>query len=299
MSLEAALQSANASVRQLVDALGSNERIDVASLPVGALDWAIAGAAAARPSRRFVVITADLDEAYRHESNLRFLLASDRRDVLLFSAADTSPLLDVVPDRRAEMQRMAVLAQLAEEQPWRVLIVPAPALLRRVPPLKHVKSGLLCIEIGERVERDELVTRLLELGYLRVPLVEDRGTFSVRGSLIDVYGPDAALPCRIELDDDLIARIRRFSPDDQKSVDETDAVQLAAAREIPDTHGAITRAKTVVRELCDEMNMPTLQTRELITELDRGSGALLSNALLPAYFEALDTLFEYIPDDAR
>jgi len=299
MSLEAALENASVPIRDLVVALGSDERIDVASIPRGALDWAIAAAASAHPNRRFVVVSADLEEAYRHESNLRFLLPAENADVLLFTAADTSALLDVVPDRRAEMQRMAVLAQLAEEQPWRVLIVPAPALLRRVPPVEHVKSGLLSIEIAQQIERDDLVRRLLELGYLRVPLVEDRGTFSARGALVDVYGPDAALPFRIELDDDLVSRIRRFNPDDQKTADEIDSLQLAAAREVPDAPDAIARAKTLVRELCDELNMPTLQARELVAELDRGSGALISNALLPAYFDRLDTLFDYLPDDLR
>ena len=47
------------------------------------------------------------------------------------------------------------------------------------------------------------------------------------------------------------------------------------------------------------MNMPTLQAREITAELDRGSGALISNALLPAYYAQLDTLFDYMPDDAR
>ena len=299
MSLEAALENANASIRGLVESLDSDERVDVASLPVGALDWAIAEAAAADPKQRVVLVTANLDEAYRHESNLRFLLGDANGAVLLFTAADTSPLSDVVPDRRAEMQRMAVLAQLAEEQPWRVLIVPASAFLRRVPPVKHVLSGLLSIDIASQIERDELVQRLLELGYLRVPLVEDRGTFSARGALIDVYGPDAPLPVRIELDDDLVARIRRFNPDDQKTSGEIDAVQLGPAREVSDTPAAIARAKTAVRDLCDEMSMPTLRSRELVSELDRGSGALISNALLPGYFDGLDTLFDYIPQDAR
>jgi transcription-repair coupling factor (superfamily II helicase) len=185
MSLEATLANSNSSIRDLVASLGANERVEATSVPRGALSWAIAKAAAVSPERRFVLVTPDLEEAYRYESNLRFLLADDDGDVLLFTAADTSPLLDVVPDRRAEMQRMAVLAQLAEERPWRVLIVPATALLRRVPPAYHVKSGLLGIEFGERIERDELVRRLTELGYLRVPLVEDRGTFSARGALID------------------------------------------------------------------------------------------------------------------
>ncbi len=299
MSLEAALQDANASIRDLVDALASEERVDVASTPTGALDWAITTAAKSNPDRRFVVVAAGQEEAYRHEANLRFLLGAENGGVLLFAAQDTSPLLDVVPDRHAEMQRMAVLAQLAEEKPWRALVVPAAALLRRLPPAGYIRSGRLVVEVGARVDRDALVRRLSELGYLRVPMVEDRGTFSARGALIDVFGPDAGSPVRIELDDDRIHRLREFDPDDQKSTGETDAIELASAREVPDDPAAIARAKAVVRELCDEMNMPTVRARELIAELDRGSGALVSNALLPAYFESLDTLLDYLPDDAR
>ena len=263
------------------------------------MDWAIAEAVGASPERRLVVITADLDQAYRHESNLRFLLGDPNGDVLLFAAADTSPLLDVVPDRRSEMQRMATLARLAEDSAWRVLIVPAPALLRRIPPRAHVASGLVSLETGARMERDALVERLQSLGYLRAPLVEDRGTFSARGALIDAFPPDARLPFRIELDDDEIVRIRRFDPEDQKTADEVASIELGLAREVPDDPSAIDRCKRAVRELCDEMNMPTREARELIAELDRGSGALISNALLPGYFEHLDTLFEYLPDDAR
>lgn len=299
MSLEATLESANAPIRQLVESIGDKDRTDVASIPAGALDWAIAQAASAKSGQRFMLITASLEEAYRHESNLRFLLNDGNGGVLLYAAADTSPLLDIVPDRRAEMQRMAALTQLAEDRPWRVLIVPAAALLRRVPPFEHVCAGVITLEIGQRIERDALVKHLLEIGYLRVPLVEDRGTFSARGALIDVYAADAVTPCRIELDDDEIVRIRFFNAEDQKAVDEIESIRLGPAREVPDTPAAIALAKTKVRELCDDMNMPTLQARELVDELDRGSGALISNALLPAYFERLDTILDYLPADAR
>ena len=299
MSLEAALQNSNASGRDLVDALASNKRVEVASAPVGVLDWAIAEAAVVDPDRKFLIVTANQEEAYRHEANLRFLLGNENGSVLLFAALDTSPLLDVVPDRHAEMQRMAVLAQLAEGKPWRALVVPAASLLRRLPPLDHVRSGRLTIEVDAEVDRDDLVGRLSELGYLRVPLVEDRGTFSARGALVDVFGPDAQYPVRIELDDDRVARIRRFDPDDQKSIAETGSVELAAAREVPDDPVAIARAKSVVRDLCDDVNMPTVRARELIDELDRGSGALISNALLPAYFDRLDTLPDYVPNHVR
>lgn len=299
MNLEAALEVANASMGDLVSRFRAERRTDVSSLPHGALAWALSRFAEADPAARIVVVTESLDEAYRHEANLRFLLDVPDEDVMVFPGSDTSPLLDVVPDRRAEMHRMAVLGRLAGGAAWRVLIVPAAALLRRLPPRSYVEASVHEVSLGEALDRDHLVDRLQRFGYLRVPLVEDRGTFSVRGAIVDVFAPGTEPPHRIELDDDEVARIRLFDPDTQKTGDERDSVRLGAAREVPDDPDAIALAKGRVRELCDDMNMPTLQARELTGELDRGSGALPSNALLPGYYESLDTLLDYVGTDVR
>ena len=157
-----------------------------------------------------------------------------------------------------------------------------------MPPKKYLESSLETLALGQRIDRDELVRQLQELGYSRVPLVEDRGTFSARGAIVDVYAPGVEPPYRVELDDDGVSRIRTFDPDDQKTAGEVQALRLGPAREVPDAATALERAKRVVRDLCDEMNMPTLQAREITAELDRGSGALISNALLTAYYEQLD-----------
>jgi phosphoribosylformylglycinamidine (FGAM) synthase-like enzyme len=66
MSLEAALQNANASIRELVESLGRGGRVDVGSIPQGALDWALAETIASNSEQRLVLVTANLDEAYRH-----------------------------------------------------------------------------------------------------------------------------------------------------------------------------------------------------------------------------------------
>ncbi|MEM7138066.1 MAG: transcription-repair coupling factor [Myxococcota bacterium] len=298
MTLEAALENANASIADLVARLAKDDRTDLAGVPPGALAWALARATETDDSLRFVVVTANLDEAHRYEANLGFLL-NDDDEVLVFPGADTSPLLDVVPDRRSEMQRMAVLGQLARDAPWKALIVPAPALLRRVPPRTYLAQSGQHIRPGDAVERDDLVQTLQDFGYLRVPLVEDRGTFSARGAIIDIYAAATDLPHRIELDDDRISRVRVFDPDSQKTGEDVGSFFFGAVREVPDDRGAITRAQARVRDLCDEMNMPTVKARELTSELDRGSGALISTALLPGFYEQLDTLLDYIPDGAH
>ena len=295
-TLEANLRNANASVRDLVEALGSEGRTDLVGIPRGALAWALSRASAADRQRRFVIVTPDLDSAYRYEANVRFFLEDAANEVLLFASSDTGPLLDVVPDRRAEMRRMAILTRLAEGTAWRVLIVPAAALLRRVPPVAHVRAHRRSVRPGERVDRDDLVRQLLELGYLRAPLVEDPGTFSSRGAIIDVFPPQDE-PHRLELDDDLVHRVRLFNQEDQKTSADAEELRIGPAREVPDEPEAIERAKRAVRELCDEINMPTLKAREIVEELDRGSGALISNALLPAYYDRLDTIVDYLPDN--
>jgi transcription-repair coupling factor (superfamily II helicase) len=296
-SLEASLASANASMGDLLRALEQSGRADVTSIPAGALSWAVARAVSEPPERRFAIVTPDLETAYRFQANLRFFLEPGA--VAVFAAADTSPLLDVVPDRRAEMLRMAALSRLIDAR-WAVLILPAVALPRRVPPRHRTEERRLRIEFAQELDREELVSRLLELGYLRVPLVEDMGTFSSRGAIVDVFPAGSKdSPYRIELDDERVERIRAFDPDDQKTGEEVEHIALGPAREIPDEAEAIARAKKAVRALCDDMNMPTLKAREIIDELDRGSGALISNALLPAYYEQLGTVFDYIPADAH
>ncbi|MGB5813340.1 MAG: transcription-repair coupling factor [Polyangiales bacterium] len=299
MSLEAALENANTSVEELVARLGGNDRVDVASVPEGALGWALARSLSTNPQARLVIVTSTLEEAYRHEANLRFLRGADDEGVMVFPGGDTSPLLDVVPDRRAEMHRMAVLSRLTGSRPWQALIVPAPALLRRIPPREYLEAHQHTLAFADRIERDHLVSTLQSLGYLRVPLVEDRGTFSARGAIVDVFAPGTAPPHRIEFDDDHIARIRIFDAETQKTASETERFDFGPAREVPDVPEAIARARTLVRELCDEINMPTLQAREITVELERGSGALISTPLLPAYYERLDTLLDHVTGDAR
>ena len=142
-SLETDLQNANAAIGDLIKALERLGRADVSSIPVGSLCWAIAQAIAEKPDRRFVLVAADLDSAYDLEANLRFFIESKSLPILVFAAADTSPLLDVAPDRKAEMQRMAALTQLATDHPWSVLIVPTVALSRRVPPRSAVATRQL------------------------------------------------------------------------------------------------------------------------------------------------------------
>ena len=99
-------------------------------------------------------------------------------EVLLFAANESSPYADVSPDRAAAMSRMATLFHLAHERAWSVVAVPATALLRKVVPRKELERRADRIAAEAEIDRDALLRTLTEAGYLRVPVVEDRGSFA-------------------------------------------------------------------------------------------------------------------------
>ena len=74
------------------------------------------------------------------------------------------------------------------------------------------------MSVGQALSLDDLVDRLVALGYERVPQVEERGDLSVRGGILDVYPSTADLPARIELFGDEVESMRAFSPFTQRTI---------------------------------------------------------------------------------
>src|SRR4051812_38643275 len=190
---------------QIVERAARERRTDVAGVRGCADALVIASMAAAGP---VVAVTEDLDGARRLAQDVRFLLGSKSRDeeemedtddVLVLTTSETSPYADVNPDRRSGMSRMATLAHIACKRPWRVLVVCAAALVRKLVPRDVVRAHSHRVVHEDELDRDRLVKQLTDAGYLRVPVVEDPGSLAVRGALLDVWPPGADGPARIEL----------------------------------------------------------------------------------------------------
>jgi transcription-repair coupling factor (superfamily II helicase) len=308
-TLLAALGRANVSLPESVRRVVSERRVDFSGLPPAAAALLLVQARKAS-GEPFVVVVPDLDAARAVANDLAFFTgraadaddadtADEERRILVFPSPDVSPYADVAPDRRASMERLAALFHLAHGLPLDFLVVPAPALVRRVPPKDALVRRSMVVRAEEELDRDQLVRTLAEGGYLRVPMVEDPGTFSVRGSLIDVYPPSARFPARVELDDYLVMSIKLFDPDDQRTVATTSELSLHPVREALLGLSEIALARTRIRDLCDELEIPTRQTKQLLEDLESGRMVLGIEGLLPAFYESLETLASYLPTGHR
>jgi len=290
-------------------------RVDVLGTRGGALPVAIA-ALARSIGRTVVVVTADVERARTLVSDLEFLTrstgevsAEDAEDtatgeVLLLSAPEASPYAEVAPDRRAALSRLATLAHLAcppkgsDESPVVACVLTAAALTRKVVPRAVLEAHCATVIAEDELDRDALIAKLIESGYLRVPVVEDPGSFAVRGALLDLWAPSAPLPVRIELDGDLVMSMKAFDPDGQRTLHALKELRVPPAREAILDEQAVARARRRITELADAIDMPTSKARQLADDVAQGRAFFGAEGYLPAYYDALDSVFAYLPENA-
>jgi transcription-repair coupling factor (superfamily II helicase) len=280
----------------------------------GCAGAALAAAIAAAKGRPVVLVTSDLDTARRAADDMAFFVRTTadeataeetaEGDVLVLAANESSPYADVNPDRRAAMNRLATLFHLASGRPWKVLAVPVAGLTRKMVPKGIVRAHSHRVVAEDALDRDALVKGLSEAGYLRVPLVEDPGSFAVRGALLDVWPPNLEGPVRIELYGELVLSIQPFDPFEQRTKkvngqeQKLKEVWFPPAREAVLTRDTTRRAKDRVQQLADMIDLPTTRARALIEDVTAGRAFFGAEGMLPAYYETLDSLFDYLPADA-
>lgn len=151
--------------------------------------------------------------------------------------------------RESTWQRLSVLDMLAAGK-VRVLCASVDALLDRCIPRQTFERAVITLSEGERHAPERLLSRLIQNGYERVPMVEGQGQCAMRGSILDVFPANAPDAVRIEFFDDEIDSLRRFDCISQRSIARIKGVRLAPATEclILDPEAAAARLKAALEK---------------------------------------------------
>ena len=91
-------------------------------------------------------------------------------------------------------------------------------------------DNTLKFSIGDTVDLDTIVEKLIQSGYERVSIVEGKGEFSIRGGILDVYPPISSIPYRIEFFGDEIDSIRSFNTESQRSIEKFNEIEIFPAK---------------------------------------------------------------------
>lgn len=198
-----------------------------------------------------------------------------------FPPYDLSPLTGLSPHREIVTRRLQALnALIYDKTP--IVITSMDAIFLRMLPKNEFVRHLEYLETGEEIERDSLIKKLETTGYQRASLVEERGDYSVRGGVIDLFPPLSPLPVRLEFWGDRLESIRQFDPLSQRSENHKNEIIILPANEIIKNQENVNRARSMGR---------------LPDEGKDGAGFSGQEAWLNHFYPELDTLFKYLPAD--
>jgi transcription-repair coupling factor (superfamily II helicase) len=207
----------------------------------------VATAVASQEGSPLLVVVPTLEEAGRWSALLELM---GWPSCQLYPTSEGSPYEPFDPTSEISWGQLQVLAELldgnrsggggesarggGEAKPWRgVIVATERALQPHLPPPAMLAEHCLSLRRGESVAVEELGQRLTQLGYARVATIEQEGTWSRRGDIVDVFPVSAELPVRLEFFGEDIEKLREFDPASQRSLDAIDVVRITPTSVAP------------------------------------------------------------------
>jgi transcription-repair coupling factor (superfamily II helicase) len=248
-----------------------------------------------RQARPLVIVTPDQQSARLLTSDLQ-LFHGRADEIRLFPHWEVRPYDALTPHPEVEATRLATLAALANNA-LRAVVVPVRALMQRLIPWEVLAGLSEELRVGREYRRDPLLHQLVKLGYHAVPLVEDRGNFSSRGDILDIFPPTGQQPLRLEFFGDTLEKIRCFDPATQRSAaGELEALQLLPARELILAGEYLDTFLRQLKQRCDELGLGRSLREGIAEEAREGLLSPGRSFLLPLNYQRLDSFFNYAPD---
>lgn len=203
------------------------------------------------------------------------------------------------------IERMRVLREIKRNK-TDVLIVPVKALFQKMLPLEYIFSKKQSIYTTEYIHREkeniignnfntleELINRLINLGYQRENRVEGLGTFSLKGGILDI-GLNKDIGVRIELWGDDVESIRKFDISNQRSTSEVDKIEIYPVNENIVMTEDVKRALFKLNEyILNENNLDIIsEVKKDIKRIEENNYFHIVEKYLDMFFgENIDTLY--------
>ncbi|TWX73491.1 transcription-repair coupling factor [Colwellia sp. C1TZA3] len=239
-----------------------------------------------------LLLTHDTPSALRLEQELASLNQQAQLPICLFPDWETLPYDTFSPHQDIISQRLATLYQLSRMDKG-IVIVPISTLMQRLAPKQYIEANSLIIQKGDKKDLHQLRQSLEASGYRCVEQVMEHGEFSARGAILDIFPMGSKTPFRLDFFDDEIDEIRLFDPENQRSSDKIEGINLLPAHEFPtDTDGT-----NLFRSQYREQFTSTIDKASIYHQVSNGIMPAGIEYYLPLFFQQTNTLCDYLADN--
>ena len=174
------------------------------------------------------------------------------------------------------LERIKTIFKIINNIP-QIIVTSVEGITRNVLNKEKLKKSILKIKKQDIYNRDTLLKDLIIRGYQKVTIVENPGTYSVRGSVVDIYPINIDNPVRIEFFDNEIDNIKVFNVTTQRSIEKLNEVHIYPFYDI----------------VYNDEEIPAIKERILNTQLYNDKTIGVINNIEQHY--QLDQLYLYLP----
>jgi len=121
--------------------------------------------------------------------------------------------------------RMKILSEMIKGDDI-IVVAPVISALQKLPSPKAFKQDVIMLDMTSSAAREELISKLVNMGYVREELCEAPGQFAIRGDIFDIFAIGYEYPIRAEFFDTEIDAIRAFDPYTQRSLKNIDSFEV-------------------------------------------------------------------------
>ncbi len=243
-------------------------------------------------TKRPILVIAESYEA-AERIKLDFDFFSESGKVAFFPHWDTIPYDSQSPDKDVVAIRFQALDSILLQTAMVVITTPNALMQRILPPDVLIRSSF-DLNVSDRLERSAFLSRLVELGFVRVDMVEEKGEFAVRGAIIDLFLVTESDPVRLDFFDDELETIKFFDVESQRSINDQQTIRIVPAREIV---FSATEGDAIQRRLIPYKGESVPQTyQHMVEQIQSGLSFTGMENLLPLFYEKTGLLLDYFPE---
>ena len=249
--------------------------------------------------RPIVLFTADQNTGEALLGDLKYFFHYEkiRLKPQFFPTWEILPYEHISPLSEVSGERLSILDQLLHGGcPF--LVVPVEAAMQCVVPKSVLRKQVFPLKKEDALERELLEACLVDNGYSRVHMVEDRGEFSVRGDIVDIFQSASENPLRVEFFGDQVESLREFDINSQVSIQEITETKILPVREIMLTPDEIERGVDNILSFAKENDFDKTRLKEVVDRIEHLGGFSGIERLAPFFYPEKETLFDYLPTDS-
>ena len=217
------------------------------------------------------------------------LFVEDTNKISLYLDIESFPYENIIVDINIISERLKTYRRLINRKN-NIIITTYSALSKRIVPVKDLNKRYVTIDINTTY--NQIIKYLKSMQYERTDRVINKGEFSIKGSIIDIYSLIEEKPIRISFNDDEIEFIKTFDSDTQKTIKQIQNFIISSTNEIILDEQSINLYKENCIDCFDNEYTTDIEYEKII----QGAMTASIHNIIPLLHEKLSNFFNLIPN---